>query len=310
MFFDPHSIGKHGHSSHAEVAQSTQSVLRDYLFGSSSRITWHPARDLAAHMLLFIEDSQRCSAIAVEWIRSGLNCSRVDTGLGHSGDTSYFPGYAESRDPNAVVPTYAGATVNNNVEAMQQIWMSGRPTVFQDVAGDSRFDAKLHDMLVTAGTTSKMAAPVVFRGKSVGLICADWVGSTIPNSSALYERYESIVSEVLGPILVASRELGGMPFSCDRPIFNAADQEQKKSHTSLTAAELTVARLASSGLPYKVIADRLNKAVSTVDHQLRSIRRKLKVRTHAELAAVLVNMSHNNRGVGERTHYIHGNSTF
>lgn len=291
MFFDPNTIGRDGCSSRAEVAQSTQLLLRDYLFGKSGRITWHPARDLAAHMLLFIEDSQRCSAVAVEWIRNGLNCSRVDTGLGHSIDASYFPGYAESRDPNSMVPTYAGATVNNNVEAMRTIWMSQRPTVFQDVAGDSRFDTKLHNMLVTAGTTSKMAAPIVFRGQSVGLICADWVGSAIPNSSSLYERYESIVSEVLGPVLVASRELGNMPFPAEHPRPGTANHEQIKLYATLTASELTVARLAASGLPYKVIADRLNKAVSTVDHQLRSIRRKLKVRTHAELSAVLVSIS-------------------
>jgi DNA-binding CsgD family transcriptional regulator len=57
----------------------------------------------------------------------------------------------------------------------------------------------------------------------------------------------------------------------------------------LTPAELKVAWLAASGLPYKLIADRLNKSFSTVDHQLRSIRQKLRVRTYAELAAVLAN---------------------
>ena len=241
-------------------------------------------------MLLFIDDSQLCSAIAVDWIRSGLGCSRVDTGLGHSSDASYFPGYAESRDPDAEVPSYAGSTINNTVGAMQLMWVSGRPTVFADVAGDSRFDTKLHDMLVTAGTTSKMAAPVVFRGRSVGLICADWVGCAIPNSSALYERYESIVGEVLGPILVASHELDGIRFHTDQPLLVADGQAKNKRSASLTAAELNVARLAALGLPYKVIADRLNKAVTTVDHQLRSIRRKLKVRTHAELASVLASM--------------------
>ena len=295
------SVGSRGCRSYAEVVQSTQAELRDYLFGSSGRIQWRPARDLAAHMLLFIDDSQRCSAIAVDWIRSGLGCSRVDTGLGHSSDTAYFPGYAESRDPDAEVPTYAGATVNNTATAMQLMWISGRPIVFEDVAGDSRFDRKLHDMLVNAGTRSKMAAPVVFRGRSVGLICADWVGCAIPTSSALYERYESIVGEVLGPILVASHDLDGIRFLTNQPGLSAAAPAEDKPRTALTTAELKVARLAASGLPYKVIADRLNKAVATVDHQLRSIRRKLKVRTHAELAAVLANMRADNDNSGELT---------
>lgn len=302
MFFEAQTLDKYKLSSYAEKVNSTQSLLRDYLLGSSNRIKSRPERDLAAYMLLFIEDSQRCSAVAVDWIRSELGCSRVDTGLGHCSDLSYFPGFAESRDPNAVVPTYAGATVNNTAKAMQLIWMTGRPTVFQDVAGDSRFDLKLHNMLVTAGTTSKMAAPVIFQGRSVGLICADWVGSSIPNSSALYERYESIVGEILSPILVASRELDGIRLCANQSNDSYSSPTKSALFKFLTNAELNVAQLAATGLPYKLIADRLNKSISTVDHQLRSIRRKLKVRTHAELAAVLVEMKPNSNYVSEFSH--------
>ena len=280
-------MGKRACPSFPEAVQSTQSKLRDYLLGSQGRIRWCPASDLAAHMLLFIDDSERCSAIAVDWIRSELGCSRVDTGLGHCSDTTYLPGYAESRDPNAEVLTYAGAHVNNTAQAMQLMWLSERPIVFQDVADDSRFDLGLRNMLVNAGTTSKMAAPVAFRGRSVGLICADWVGRVIPTSSTLYEHYESVVCEVLGPILVASHELDGIRVPARELALNTAARTGDPLRTLLTTAELNVARLAASGLPYKLIADRLNKSFSTVDHQLRSIRRKLKVRTYAELASVL-----------------------
>lgn len=287
MALDRPTLGKRGYSSYLEVVQSTQTRLRDHLFGSPQRIRWHPARDLAAHMLLFVDDSKRCSAVAVDWVRGGLGCSRVDTGVGHSGDATYLPGYAESRDPNAEVLTYAGAHVNNAAGAMQLMWTAEHPVVFRDVAADSRFDHALHDMLVNAGTTSKMAAAVAFRGRSIGLICADWVGRPIPNRSALHERFESVVNDVLGPILLASHELAAMRIAAGRPETSAAGRSEGQRRGALTPAELKVAWLAASGLPYKLIADRLTKSFSTVDHQLRSIRRKLKVRTYAELAAVL-----------------------
>ncbi|HTP28989.1 MAG TPA: helix-turn-helix transcriptional regulator [Anaeromyxobacteraceae bacterium] len=240
-------------------------------------------------MLLFIDDCERCSTIAVDWIRSELRCSRVDTGVGHSSDTTYVPGFAESRDPELNVPSIMGLRVDNG-GGMQVMWAADRPVVFRDVDGDSRLDPELHDMLVNIGTTSKMSAAVTFRGRSVGLVCADWVGRAIPTSSALYERYESVVSEVLGPILVAAHELERMRFPTGRLEPDVTARIEDRRRGSLTTAELKVAWLAASGMPYKLIADRLNKSCATVDHQLRSIRRKLQVRTHAELAAVLANV--------------------
>jgi DNA-binding CsgD family transcriptional regulator len=292
MSADRPTLGQPGFPTYLEVVQSTQVRLRDDLFGSPRRIRWQPARDLAAHMLLFVDDSKRCSAIAVEWIRSDLGCSRVDTGLGASSGATYRPGFAESRDSQAQVLTYAGAQVDNAAEAMQLMWRTERPIVFRDVATDGRFDTKLHEMLVNAGTTSKMAAPVSYRGRSVGLICADWVGRPIPNSSSLHERFDSVVADVLGPVLLASHELAAMRAAARRAQSDADECDaggESRGLVLLTPAELKVAWLAASGLPYKLIADRLNKSFSTVDHQLRSIRQKLKVRTYAELSAMLAN---------------------
>lgn len=290
MSVDRPTLGQREFPSYLEVVQSTQARLRDDLFGSAGRIRWRPARDLAAHMLLFVDDARRCSTIAVDWIRGGLDCSRVDTGLGASDSETYLPGFAEARDPDAEVPTYAGTEVNNMARAMQLMWRTQTPIVFSDVASDGRFDARLHDMLVNAGTTSKMAAPVSYRGRAIGLICANWVGRSIPNSSSLHERFESVVGDVLGPILLASHELTAMRAAASRAEPDTADNTvtgDARGIVQLTPAELKVAWLAASGMPYKLIADRLNKSFSTVDHQLRSIRQKLRVRTYAELAAVL-----------------------
>ena len=53
---------------------------------------------------------------------------------------------------------------------------------------------------------------------------------------------------------------------------------------ALTPAERLVARLASEGMSYKIIAQRLGKSPNTVDNQLRSIRAKLRVNNQVELA--------------------------
>ncbi len=106
------------------------------------------------------------------------------------------------------------------------------------------------------------------------------------------EHFESVVGEVLGPILLAAHELAAMRAAASRAESEAGDcaaDGEGRGLVMLTPAELKVAWLAASGLPYKLIADRLNKSFSTVDHQLRSIRQKLRVRTYAELAAVLAN---------------------
>ncbi|MDU6374579.1 MAG: DUF945 family protein, partial [Bradyrhizobium sp.] len=55
----------------------------------------------------------------------------------------------------------------------------------------------------------------------------------------------------------------------------------------LTEAEIRVARLAGKGMGYKEIARDLRRSVHTVDHQLRSIRTKLGVPSHAKLVQLL-----------------------
>jgi DNA-binding CsgD family transcriptional regulator len=146
-----------------------------------------------------------------------------------------------------------------------------------------------------------VAALVAFQGKAIGLICADWVGRAIPNKLALYECYESVVSDVLGPILLASHELAAIRSPSGRPELSAAARADDQRHTPLTPAELKVAWLAASRERYKLIAARLNKSLSTVDYQLQSIRRKLKVRTYAELAAVLARAGAEHGDVGKDT---------
>jgi DNA-binding CsgD family transcriptional regulator len=55
----------------------------------------------------------------------------------------------------------------------------------------------------------------------------------------------------------------------------------------LTPAERRVAELVAAGLSYKEIARRLDRSVSTIDHQLRSVRFKLGARSNSRLVRLL-----------------------
>jgi len=55
----------------------------------------------------------------------------------------------------------------------------------------------------------------------------------------------------------------------------------------LTPAERRVALLAATGMSYKEIARQLDRSFSTVDHQLRSVREKLGVRSASQLVRIL-----------------------
>lgn len=57
--------------------------------------------------------------------------------------------------------------------------------------------------------------------------------------------------------------------------------------TGLTPAELKVASLVAKGLSCNEIARRLDRSLSTVDHQSRSIRDKLGARSTARLVHLL-----------------------
>jgi DNA-binding CsgD family transcriptional regulator len=70
------------------------------------------------------------------------------------------------------------------------------------------------------------------------------------------------------------------------PILSLAGQ-MDGSLDMLSPSERDVARLAAQAKSYKVIARTLGKSLSTVDHQLRSIRRKLGVKSHTELVRLL-----------------------
>ncbi|KAB8043726.1 helix-turn-helix domain-containing protein [Janthinobacterium aquaticum] len=63
--------------------------------------------------------------------------------------------------------------------------------------------------------------------------------------------------------------------------------ENNPSCQRLTPAERQVALLAADGLPYKIIARRLDKSPATVRNQLHAVYQKLAVANRAALAGCL-----------------------
>lgn len=250
------------------------------------------ARDLAAHMLLHLDDLPGCWSIATNWLRVELGCQRVDTGFGKREARDYFPGYAEAKDANYDVPSFGGGrAVDNRDIAMQAMWLDSRPLIFADIKQDSRIRPRLRQRLSGARTKSKFAWALRTEHGSYGLICADWTEHFVPWESGIYDCFEQTVADVLGPVIAAAKAIadqdgagcsqGRYPFTLSAGLSAAA------SLATLTGSEMEVARLVAQGLSYKEIARIRRRSFSTIDHQLRSIRQKIGVSSTSALVSLL-----------------------
>ncbi len=84
-------------------AFSAQRSLRSDLLDRPN-IRYKPARDLAAHMLLHLDDVDRCWSVATTWLRAELGCHRVDTGFGQRVAVSYSLGFLKPRPRTSTCP--------------------------------------------------------------------------------------------------------------------------------------------------------------------------------------------------------------
>jgi DNA-binding CsgD family transcriptional regulator len=290
------------------------SLHREELLGTQSQETWHTpafaedlredvfvkqrelrtrlldrgairhahARDLAAHMLLHLDDLSGCWSIATNWLRAELRCQRVDTGFGMREARDYFPSFAEARDADYDVPSFGGKAVDNRDAAMQAMWLDPRPVVFADIKQDSRITMRLQQRLSGARTKSKFAWALRTGRGSYGLICADWTEHFAPWESGLYDCFEQTVVDVLNPIVAVAKEIA------DRdPTSRNGEASATAWLATLTDSEIEVARLVANGLSYEEIARIRRRSFSTIDHQLRSIRQKTGVSSTSALVSLL-----------------------
>lgn len=257
-------------------------------------VRYKPARDLAAHMLLHLDDLAGCWSLATSWLQAELACHRVDTGFGDPVAKDYFPGFAEAKSGEHDVPSFAGGAVDNSDDMMQAMWRGDRPLVYADIKHDSRVSIRMRQRMSGAMTRSKIAWALRMPQGSFGLICADWTEHLVPPKSDLYDCFEQTVADVFSPIIFVAKSLSEEYATENRLDENGlAGLADRSDHAAcpglaqLTPSEAEVARLVVRGLSYKEIARLRGRSFSTIDHQLRSIREKTGAPTTSALIHLL-----------------------
>lgn len=256
---------------------AAQKALRMRLLDRHSAISWRAGRELAAQLLLHIDDPMACWQLAVEWMCGAFDVERVDGGYATPAQHTYELGRAEARRSDLEIHSLQGIAIDNHDPGVASIWSSSRPVVFSEIAQAKRLGKDLRQRLTAVGTAAKIAVALRENGTPFALLCIDHVQKRRNWTADQYACFQSLSAEVLGPILWAAEHLQK----------DACVHVQTGDIDDLTPAELRVAMLAATGMSYKEIARSLNRSFSTVDHQLRSIRRKLGVQSCTRLARLL-----------------------
>ncbi|MET3497996.1 LuxR C-terminal-related transcriptional regulator [Variovorax boronicumulans] len=237
-------------------------------------------RDLAAHLLLYLDDRQACWHIALEWLRRKMGADRVDGGECQPSALLYQAS-AESLRQDRDVPSMLGTPlavawpgIRTALSSKGPVWI---PSVEQSVALGER----LRSIVRSKGTCSKLAMPLVSERGTFGLVCADWLGLPHAIGSEHIALFQATVERVIVPVLSAALDLQ------EHRELQISQTQLQPAGEVLTPAEWRVAQLVTLGLSYKEMARRLGRSQSTVDHQLRSIRAKLNVSSTAKLASML-----------------------
>ncbi len=236
--------------------------------------------DLAAHLLLYLDDTDQCWRLILQWMRDTLDADRVDGGFA-SPRMDYRPAREAVRAglPPLLVPELVFDPADR---ALRTVWDTPSPVLFDDVANDARFGAATRAQLLAMGTRAKLALALRDGEAPLGLICCNWADERRRRKSGLRQLVGELSSVFLNPILATVSALHAQD---DAPAASPAHAHDFLGQ--LTQGELDVARLVVTGMSYKEIADRLNRSYSTVDHRLRSIREKSGARSTARMISML-----------------------
>lgn len=280
----------------------TQRSLRRRLFEGPNALRWRPGRELAAQLLLYLDDAPACWRIAAEWLRERLDADRVDGGFGgfvsHRGCVEDYVVVAEVQRESLPMPRVQGLSFNGASPCLRQVWQEPGVCALPDVSQDLSFTDDERLTLLALGTAAKLALPIRDGVTPVGLMCADW-HNQVPHWNAEHcHQIGELAHHALGPVLAAAAqhhrhtwgEAGAAPWDPSPSLMRLpaiTPAIGTGTLSRLTPAELKVAQLVVTGLSYKEVARQLDRSLSTVDHQLRSIRDKLGVRSTARLIHVL-----------------------
>lgn len=253
---------------------NTQREWRARLFEGNGALSWHPGREIAAQLLLYLDQPNTCWDLTTRWLRNVLDADRVDGGWGGyqgpAGAIDYVP-VAEHQRPSLGLPSARGLRFSAGSAAIRSVWHSDGLQVTPSVRRSQTMDHGVCEQLLALGTQAKLALPLWCDGKPVGILCADWRHEAPVWQADQCEALVAFTRQALGPLLGSV----GTPEEHTPPV---------RRPTPLTAAERQVARLIVEGLSYKEIAWQLQRSLSTVDHHLRSMRSKCGVQSTARLA--------------------------
>lgn len=286
-----------------------QRGLRARLFEGSAAIRWRPARDLAAQLLLYLDDDQACWRLTAQWLRDTLDADRVDGGyggfLGRNGEGRSYVVMAEARRDSMALPSVLGICFDAADPSIRSVWGDPGVSPIADVSQARTFSEGMRGALQALGTSAKLAMPLRDGSRPVGLLCADWHRRAPSWDAQMCEHMSTLARHVLGPVFAASERImrertddaGASPSreAWDLVLAPAVQVRMllpADTLSLLTPAELKVARLVARGLSYKEVARQLDRSLSTVDHQLRSIREKLGARSTARLVRLLAEHAH------------------
>lgn len=275
---------------------SVQRRLRRRLFEGETAIRWRPGRELAAQLLLYLDDAQACWRITADWLRETLDADRVDGGfggyVGPGGRVRDYVVMAEVQRPSLALPSVLGLRFSAVDPALRAVWGDDDGVAaIADVSQERSFTERMRGALISVGTHAKLALPVRDDAlQPLGIICADWHRETPHWNASTCNELAGLSQSTLGPVLATAAQLAAQrcpPGEC-RPADEGRDDAcAPAALRELTAAEMKVARLVAMGLSYKEVARQIGRSLSTVDHQLRSIRDKLGVTSTSRLVRLL-----------------------
>lgn len=284
---DPAALAGERHSNESKVNPSVdpsellaaQRSLRDRILSGQVAGEKRNNRDLAAEMLLYLDEPQFCWAICARWLMTVTGADRMDAGFSNAQAACYRPTFELVR-VDVVLPRVLGAAMDARDPGIAGVWEATRVVVFNDVQGDRRLGSSMRAALLAAGTRRKLAVALRDDGRDVGLLCVDAVSAAQPWRADECERLDSVARDVISPILAVARRFA---VENGRVATDFGLARNAGECGALTPAELRVGRLVLAGCSYKEIARRLDRSASTIDHQLRSMREKLGVTSTAKL---------------------------
>lgn len=260
---------------------TAQRSLRDSLLRQGGLVR-ADLRDLAAHLLLYLDEPSELLTVVLDWLADRLTADRADAGLIAFGSHGYQPTKECIRPEFAAMPSIIGTNFDLSDPTLALVMGSPAPVVFDDVATDWRASALMRHQLGNAGVRHKMTMALRPLGRTVGLVCLDrGVGAPSWTPTAI-QTFGTVVEQILNPILRPITEGSEIP-----PPGAIAAATLAPQAIALTSAEKRVAQLVVSGCSYKEIANRLGRAPSTIDHQLRGLREKLGVHSTPKLITAL-----------------------